>query len=127
TTKGFPSVAAGESFLSGFICQRDGTPSYTGVFVGWATRSLYTYTWVATSGPNWTRHARKNEVDRLIQRTGETRVCSQNANKFLTVYDSGSWGCFDSGASKYIPLSISAGGTGATSLDDAKTNLQIPE
>ncbi|MCH4705930.1 tail fiber domain-containing protein [Escherichia coli] len=126
TTKGFPSVAAGESFLSGFICQRDTTPSYTGVFVGWATRSLYTYTWVATSGPNWIRHARKNEVDRLVQRTGETRVCSQNANKFLTVYDSGSWGCFDSGASKYIPLSISAGGTGATNVDDAKKNLGIP-
>ncbi|MFY3726177.1 tail fiber domain-containing protein [Escherichia coli] len=127
TTKGFPSVAAGESFLSGFICQRDATPSYTGVFVGWATRSLYTYTWVATSGPNWTRHARKNEVDRLVQRTGETRVCSQNANKFLTVYDSGSWGYYDSESSKWLPLPILAGGTGATSLDDAKTNLQIPE
>lgn len=126
TATGFPAVAAGESFLSGFICQRDGTPSYTGVFVGWATRSLYTYTWFAASGPNWTRNARKNEVDRLVQMTGETRVCSQNANKFLTVYDSGSWGCFDSGASKYIPLSISAGGTGATSLDNAKTNMLIP-
>lgn len=127
TTKGFPSVAAGESFLSGFICQRDTTPSYTGVFVGWSTRSLYTYTWVAASGPNWTRHARKNEVDRLVQRTGETRVCSQNANKFLTIYDSGSWGYYDSEASKWLPLPILAGGTGATSLDDAKKNLQIPE
>lgn len=127
TATGFPSVAAGESFLSGFICQRDSTPSYTGVFVGWATRSLYTYTWVATSGPNWTRNARKNEVDRLVQRTGETRVCSQNANKFLTVYDSGSWGYYDSEASKWLPLPILTGGTGATSLDDAKTNLQIPE
>ena len=127
TANGFPTVAAGESFLSGFICQRDGTPSYTGVFVGWATRSLYTYTWVATSGPNWTRHAIKNEVDRLVQRTGETRVCSQNANKFLTIYDSGSWGYYDSEASKWLPLPILAGGTGATSLDDAKKNLQIPE
>lgn len=127
TATGFPAVAAGESFLSGFICQRDGTPSYTGVFVGWATRSLYTYTWVSTSGANWTRHARKNEVDRLVQRTGETRVCSQNANKFLTVYDSGSWGYYDSESSKWLPLPILAGGTGATSLDDAKTNLQIPE
>ncbi|CTU76975.1 L-shaped tail fiber protein [Escherichia coli] len=125
TTKGFPSVAAGESFLSGFICQRDTVPSYTGVFVGWATRSLYTYTWVATSGANWTRHAKKNEVDRLVQRTGETRVCSQNANKFLTVYDSGSWGCFDSEASKYIPLSISAGGTGAGNEAEARKNLMV--
>ncbi|EOO9527699.1 tail fiber domain-containing protein [Escherichia coli] len=127
TAKGFPSVASGESSLSGFICQRDTSPSYTGVFVGWSTRSLYTYTWVATSGANWTRHARKNEVDRLVQRTGETRVCSQNANKFLTIYDSGSWGYYDLEASKWLPLPILAGGTGATSLDNAKTNLQIPE
>ncbi|HCS4622192.1 TPA: tail fiber domain-containing protein [Escherichia coli] len=127
TTNGFPSVAAGESFLSGFICQRDTAPSYTGVFVGWSTRSLYTYTWVATSGANWTRHARKDEVDRIVQRTGETRVCSQNANKFLTIYDSGSWGYYDSEASKWLPLPILAGGTGATSLDDAQKNLQIPE
>lgn len=28
---------------------------------------------------------------------------------------------------KWIPLDVSHGGTGANSLDDAKTNLQIPE
>ncbi|MBB6872766.1 tail fiber domain-containing protein, partial [Escherichia coli] len=65
--KGFPSIASGESSLTGFISQVDGTPAYTGVFQGWATRSLYTYRWNPTIGPQWTRHARKNEVDRLDQ------------------------------------------------------------
>lgn len=125
SAKGFPSIASGESSLTGFISGVDGSPTYTGIFQGWDSRSLYTYRWSAGTGPQWTRHARKNEVDRLVQRTGETRVCSQNANKFLTVYDSGSWGCFDSGASKYIPLSISAGGTGATNAETARANLGV--
>ena len=32
--KGFPSIASGESSLTGFISQVDGTPAYTGVFQG---------------------------------------------------------------------------------------------
>ncbi|RCB43341.1 phage tail protein, partial [Escherichia coli] len=70
--KGFPSIVSGESSLTGFISQVDGTPAYTGVFQGWATRSLYTYRWNPTIGPQWTRHARKNEVDRLDQWNSET-------------------------------------------------------
>lgn len=71
TANGFPTVAAGESSLSGFICQRDGTPSYTGVFVGWATRSLYSYTWVASSGANWTSHARLDGNGNLTLTSGD--------------------------------------------------------
>lgn len=122
---GWPSIASGEAFLTGFISVRDGTPTYSGVFVGWATRSLYTYGWSPQSGPQWARHARKDEVNRLVQRTGETRVCSQNANKFLTVYDSGSWGYYDSEASKWLPLPILAGGTGASDADTARKNLGV--
>lgn len=122
---GFPSIASGEAFLTGFISGCDGSPSYTGVFQGWSSRSLYTYLWSSELGPQWTRHARKNEVDRLVQRTAETRVCSQNANKFLTIYDSGSWGYYDSEASKWLPLPILAGGTGATSVDNARTNFGL--
>lgn len=93
TTNGFPSVAAGESFLSGFICQRDGTPSYTGVFVGWATRSLYSYTWVSSSGPNWTRHANFNSDGTfsapggLVSHTGSdwSGQQSDNINKFKPI------------------------------------------
>lgn len=122
---GFPSIASGEAYLTGFISVCDGSPTYTGVFQGWSTRSLYTYRWSSDLGPQWTRHARKEEVDRLVQRSGETRVCPQDANKFLAIYDSGSWGYYDSDASKWLPLPILAGGTGASSVDNARTNLGL--
>ncbi|WP_139508294.1 prophage tail fiber N-terminal domain and S74 family endopeptidase-containing protein [Escherichia coli] len=123
--KGFPSIASGESSLTGFISQVDGTPAYTGVFQGWATRSLYTYRWNPTIGPQWTRHARKDEVDRLTQLTGNTRVYCQNARKFFSIYDSGTWGYYDAENSEWIPLSIAAGGTGAATIDGARTNLGL--
>ncbi|HGD7863945.1 TPA: tail fiber domain-containing protein [Escherichia coli] len=125
TTKGFPSVAAGESFLSGFICQRDTTPSYTGVFVGWSTRSLYTYTWVAASGPNWTRHARKDEVDRLAQWGSETWLYNSD-NSMRLGLSASSWGCYSDTQKKWIPLAVSNGGTGAADAATARKNLYIP-
>lgn len=125
TTKGFPSVAAGESFLSGFICQRDTTPSYTGVFVGWATRSLYTYTWIASSGANWTRNARKNEVDKLEQLGSETHLLNPDGKAKILITSNKLWGAYDIENSKYIPLAIAQGGTGANNEVAARTNLQV--
>lgn len=125
TTKGFPSVAAGESFLSGFICQRDTTPSYTGVFVGWSTRSLYTYTWVATSGPNWTRHARKDEVDRLFQAGGsskETQLFDGERKNYLFVNNTG-WGAYSTAGA--LKLGVMYGGTGAGNAAEARNNLMV--
>ncbi|HFI6099288.1 TPA: tail fiber domain-containing protein [Escherichia coli] len=60
---GFPSIASGEAYLTGFISGNDVSPAYAGVFQGWNTRSLYTYRWVEDIGPQWTRHARKDELD----------------------------------------------------------------
>lgn len=125
TTNGFPSVASGESFLSGFICQRDASPSYTGVFVGWSTRSLYTYTWIASSGANWTRHARKDEVDRLLQNgssSKETQLRDGDYKNYLFVNNAG-WGAHSpSGALK---LGVMYGGTGAGNAVEARKNLMV--
>lgn len=125
TTNGFPSVASGESFLSGFICQRDTSPSYTGVFVGWATRSLYTYTWVASSGANWTRHARKDEVDRLLQTGGsskETQLFDGERKNYLFVNNTG-WGAYSTAGS--LKLGVMYGGTGAGNAAEARKNLMV--
>ncbi|MGG5064771.1 phage tail protein, partial [Escherichia coli] len=108
--KGFPSIASGESSLTGFISQVDGTPAYTGVFQGWVTRSLYTYRWNPTIGPQWTRHARKNEVDRLDQWNSETWLYNHDKSMRLGLTAS-SWGCYSDTQKEWIPLDVSHGGT----------------
>ena len=122
--KGFPSIASGESSLTGFISQVDGTPAYTGVFQGWATRSLYTYRWNPTTGPQWTRHARKNEVDRLDQLNSETWLYNHDKSMRLGLTGS-TWGCYSDTQKKWIPLDVSHGGTGAATIDGARTNLGL--
>ena len=122
--KGFPSIASGESSLTGFISQVDGTPAYTGVFQGWATRSLYTYRWNPTTGPQWTRHARKNEVDRLDQWNSETWIYNHDKSMRLGLTGS-TWGCYSDTQKKWIPLDVSHGGTGAATIDGARTNLGL--
>ncbi|HDX9463344.1 prophage tail fiber N-terminal domain and S74 family endopeptidase-containing protein [Escherichia coli] len=122
--KGFPSIASGESSLTGFISQVDGTPAYTGVFQGWATRSLYTYRWNPTIGPQWTRHARKNEVDRLDQWNSETWLYNHDKSMRLGLTGS-TWGCYSDTQKKWIPLDVSHGGTGAATIDGARTNLGL--
>lgn len=123
--KGFPSIASGESSLTGFISQVDGTPAYTGVFQGWATRSLYTYRWNQTTGPQWMRHARKNEVDKLVQLGSETNLLNPDEKAKIFITSNKLWGAYDSENSEYIPLGIAQGGTGANNADTARTNLQV--
>ncbi|ENG9401994.1 prophage tail fiber N-terminal domain-containing protein [Escherichia coli O109:H7] len=122
--KGFPSIASGESSLTGFISQVDGTPAYTGVFQGWATRSLYTYRWNPTIGPQWTRHARKNEVDRLDQWNSGTWLYNHDKSMRLGLTGS-TWGCYSDTQKKWIPLDVSHGGTGAATIDGARTNFGL--
>ncbi|EOK2599810.1 prophage tail fiber N-terminal domain-containing protein [Escherichia coli] len=127
--KGFPSIASGESSLTGFISQVDGTPAYTGVFQGWATRSLYTYRWNPTIGPQWTRHARKDEVIRF-QRSSDTRTIILSTDVqadgcYLQVDADGQWGAFNPKAGRWQPLAVAQGGTGANDASTARSKFEV--
>lgn len=63
---GFPSVASGEWCLTGWIAQTNdngaGVKGYSGVFVGYNTKSLYSYSYSTNSGALWAKQARRDET-----------------------------------------------------------------
>lgn len=127
---GFPSIASGEAYLIGFISGNDGSPSYAGIFQGWSTKSIYTYRWASTLGPQWTRHARKDEVSRLIQGTGESALWSAGGKQKFVLWDGGTgesidWGVYDNPQGKWCPLKVAQGGTGGVTPEQARTNLEV--
>ena len=62
---GFPSVASGEWCLTGWIAQTNddgaGVKTYSGVFVGYNTKSLYSYTYNNVSGASWAKQAKQGD------------------------------------------------------------------
>ena len=63
------------------------------------------------------------ELDRVEQRSNETKILSPNKKTYVFTND-GDWGCYniDSGT---IPLSVARGGTGGTTDEEARNNLKI--
>ncbi|WP_449262004.1 tail fiber domain-containing protein [Escherichia coli] len=127
---GFPSIASGEAYLTGFISVCDGSPTYTGIFQGWVTRSLYTYRWSSAIGPQWTRHARKDDISRLVQGSQESALWAAGGKQKFVLWDSGTgesiqWGVYDSEAGNFNPLGVSQGGTGGLNSGQARTNLEV--
>lgn len=130
SAKGFPSIASGESSLTGFISQVDGSPAYTGIFQGWASRSLYTYRWSTGTGPQWTRYARKDDISRLVQGSQESALWAAGGKQKFVLWDSGTgksiqWGVYDNEAGNFNPLGVSQGGTGGLNSGQARTNLEV--
>lgn len=69
---GWPSVASGESYLSGFVCPTlGGDPTFCGLFIGQRFGDAYTYRWHESTGPRWTRHARLDDDGDLTLTSGD--------------------------------------------------------
>ncbi|WWQ70387.1 hypothetical protein mEp013_106 [Escherichia phage mEp013] len=119
---GWPSIASGERYLSGFICPTLGSvPAFSGLFIGHITGSAYTYKWSESTGPQWTRHVRKDEVSRLYNYTVETQLYAGESTNYLFISNS-AWGArTESGP---LPLGLTYGGTGGGNAGQARTNLE---
>lgn len=126
TAKNFPSIASGELYLVGWLARGDGA-TINGCFVGTVTRSLYTYSYNnADKSVAWMRHARKDEVDRFSQLgSDQTRIYSGNGKTYFEVGNDRAWGVYNGDTGQWKPLELAQGGTGATSLDNARTNLGL--
>ncbi|UGO55658.1 tail fiber N-terminal domain-containing protein [Escherichia phage JLBYU43] len=125
TATGFPSIAVGETVLTGFISGTDGVPSFAGLFVGSSTRAIYSYRWRPESGPLWTKNARIDDVNRLVQLSSETQLLNPGNNAKIVITSGKLWGAYDIENRAYIPLAVGQGGTGGRSAAEARNNLQI--
>lgn len=125
TATGFPSIASGEVYLVGWLARGDSL-IINGCFVGTNTRSLYTYMYNNADGTyGWTRHARKDDVSRLLQvsnSTGETQLWDGAGQNYLFVNNTG-WGAYSVDGA--IKLGINYGGTGGGNAGQARHNLAV--
>lgn len=63
-------------------------------------------------------------LDRFNQGAGETFIQSPDKIKYLTVGNDG-WGYWNTQSQQFIPLGVKQGGTGATTVTEARKNLLV--
>ncbi|MDN2459355.1 phage tail protein, partial [Escherichia coli] len=127
SAKGYPSVAssAGDNLISGYIVRSEvSTKRYSGLFVGSDTKSLYSYIYSQSSGPQWIRHTRRDELSRFGQNESTTRMYGPTGDRFFEIHTNGSWGVYDSSSGQWSPLGLAQGGTGGRTIEQARANLR---
>ncbi|EEW1862370.1 prophage tail fiber N-terminal domain and S74 family endopeptidase-containing protein [Escherichia coli] len=130
SAKGYPSVAssAGDNLISGYIVRSEvSTKRYSGLFVGSDTKSLYSYIYSQSSGPQWIRHTRRDELSRFGQNESTTRMYGPTGDRFFEIHTNGSWGGYDSSSGQWSPLGLAQGGTGGRTIEQARANLRVTE
>ncbi|MCU6909231.1 prophage tail fiber N-terminal domain-containing protein, partial [Escherichia coli] len=128
SAKGYPSVAssAGDNLISGYIVRSEvSTKRYSDLFVGSDTKSLYSYIYSQSSGPQWIRHTRRDELSRFGQNESTTRMYGPTGDRFFEIHTNGSWGVYDSSSGQWSPLGLAQGGTGGRTIEQARANLRV--
>lgn len=64
-------------------------------------------------------------VNRLHQNPGETLVNSPDGTKYTTINNAGDFGVFDTVGNTRVAFPITSGGTGALTVDGARSNLKV--
>ena len=64
-------------------------------------------------------------VNRFAQTNGETRVLNPNRAGYISIDNNNVWGCFVSGGGGWKPLGIGQGGTGSSTVADARVALNV--
>lgn len=85
----------------------------------------YTRVYNASSGPTtpWPQWVRHNAIDRVVETSGYTDILDPNKTYRLRIESNGQWGASD--GSVWVPLGLSRGGTGATTVTGVRENLGI--
>ncbi len=123
---GWPSVASGERYLSGFICPTlGGVPTFSGFFIGHITGRAYTYKWTDSTGPLWYKHTKSSEIDRYEQLSDSTAIYNTSKSASFVIKDTKAWGAWDLQNSEYIPLAIAQGGTGGRNANEVRENIGL--
>lgn len=109
-----------------YIGISNGTNGSWGVYDSQTTKWIPLGVGQGGTGSTTDEGARINlKLDRIRQQDNGTFITSPDYNSSFFVYNGADWGCIDSATAQVKPLLVNYGGTGATTAEGARWNLNI--